>query len=283
MVDEATTIALKPRRIQIAGLDLVIWRTGDGIRVGPNECPHLGACLHDGRVVDGRIVCPWHALELGDERHGAWETLPVHDDGLLVWVRIPNDGDEPTERPFLPPRPKISDSLTAVMRMEAACDSRDVIQNRLDPWHGVHYHPHSFGTLHVLDQQEDEITVRVTYRVGAIFGVEVDARFHSPEPRTIVMTIVDGDGKGSVVETHATPMAQGRTAIIEATIACSERKGFRVARALSRLIRPRMVAAARRLWVEDALYAERLYELRARTNLRDTCATWEHTHRLQAD
>ena len=43
--------------------------------------------------------------------------------------------------------------------------------------------------------------------------VEVDAVFHCPEPRTIVMTIVEGEGKGSVVETHATPIAPGRTAV----------------------------------------------------------------------
>lgn len=283
VIDAADAISERPRRVQIAGRDLVVWRYENEFRVGPNECPHLGACLHDGRVSDGRIVCPWHALELGHEKHGTWDRFPVHNDGVLVWTRLPGDGEEATDGPVIAMRPPISESLSAVMRMEAACESRDVIQNRLDPWHGVHYHPHSFGTLHVIDQQDDEITVRVTYRVGGIFGVEVDARFHSPEPRTIVMTIVEGDGKGSVVETHATPIASGRTAIIEATIATSDRKGFRFARALSRWIRPRMVSAAKRLWVEDAQYAERLFELRARTKLADPCTTSEHTHRLLAD
>ncbi len=44
------------------------------------------------------------------------------------------------------------------------------------------------------------------------------------------MTIVDGEGIGSVVETHATPLTKGRTAIIEATLATSERAGVRAAR-----------------------------------------------------
>ncbi len=70
----------------------------------------------------------------------------------------------------------------------------------------------------------------MTFQIGR-FGVPVVAEFTSPEPRTIVMRIVDGEGTGSVVETHATPVgpsADGRprTAVIEAVIAHSDRPGF---------------------------------------------------------
>src|SRR6185312_5941047 len=130
-------------------------------------------------------------------------------------------------------------------------------------WHGAHYHPHSFGRLRVIEQLEDSITVRVAYRVAGPFAVEVDARFHCSDPRSIVMTIVRGEGVGSVVETHATPLADGKTAIIELTYATSERLGFALAARAQRWLRPLMKWAARRLWVEDAAYAERLYELRS--------------------
>jgi isorenieratene synthase len=115
----------------------------------------------------------------------------------------------------------------------------------------------------VVDRQADEITVRVAYRVLGPLAVEVDARFHCPDPRTIVMTIVRGEGEGSVVETHATPTRPGHTAIVEATLATSERRGFELARRSGRVLRPIMRWAARRLWTEDAQYAERLYALRA--------------------
>ena len=92
--------------------------------------------------------------------------------------------------------------------------------------------------------------------------VETDAVFFSPEPRSIVMTILEGEGKGSVVETHATPIEDGRTAIVEATLATSDREGFKHALKLQRLIRPLIERSARRLWVDDVAYAERLYELR---------------------
>ena len=82
------------------------------------------------------------------------------------------------------------------------------------------------------------------------------------------MTIVDGEGTGSVVETHATPIAAGRTAVIEATLATSERPGFGHALKLARWLRPAINARAARLWVEDIAYAERRYQLRAHAPVR---------------
>jgi hypothetical protein len=75
-----------------------------------------------------------------------------------------------------------------------------------------------------------------------------------------------------VVETHATPLVDGRTAIIEATLATSERTGFRRALKAAGIIRPFMLRAQRKLWVEDAAYAERTYALRQ-------AATEHRTHR----
>ena len=89
----------------------------------------------------------------------------------------------------------------------------------------------------------------------------------SPRMRTIVMHILEGEGAGSVVETHATPTLvdeRGRqhSLVVEATIAYSARPGFRAARAVAPALRPLIRATARRLWVDDVAYAERLYALR---------------------
>ena len=56
--------------------------------------------------------------------------------------------------------------------------------------------------------EDDRFLVAVTFTVGR-FGVPVHAEFSSPDPRTIMMEIVDGEGAGSVVETHATPVRAG--------------------------------------------------------------------------
>jgi hypothetical protein len=198
-------------------------------------------------------------LRLGADGHGAWRPLPAHDDGVLAWVRLGTESDA-LPAPVLPPRPRTSSM--ASFRMEARCEPADVIANRLDPWHGAHFHPYSFAALEVVDETDDMLTVRVEKRILGPVRVEVDATFHSPEPRTIVMTIVAGEGAGSVVETHATPIAPGRAAIVEATLATSDRPGFRHVLRLARFIRPFIERSARRLWVDDAAYAERLYHLR---------------------
>lgn len=260
VVCSARSIGKEPVRHTVAGRDLVVWRAGDVISVAPNACPHMGASLAGGCVRGGQLVCPWHGLELGDKPHGKWRPLPVYDDGVLVWVRMTGPDDDPSVAPFLPERP--ASFVDAVMVKEAECEPEDVLANRLDPWHGTHFHPYAFTSLRVIDPQDDEITVRVAYKIWRRLAVEVDARFHTPDPRTIAMTIVAGDGEGTVVETHATPRTAGRTAIIEATLATSDRPGFRLAMRTSGLLRPLIRWAADRLWVDDAAYAERRYQLR---------------------
>jgi isorenieratene synthase len=260
-LDASAALDARPRRYVVRGRALVVWRDGQGLVAAPEACPHLGASLAGACVRDGQLICPWHGLLLGRAGRAGWKPVRGHDDGVLFWVRLDDEPDL-ASAPIVPARP--ASPLAAVVRVEAACDPRDVIANRLDPWHGTHYHPHSFARLRVVDQDERAITVRVAYRVLGPLAVEVDARFHCTDPRTIVMTIVRGEGEGSVVETHATPLEPGRTAIVEATLATSERRGFGVARALAPAVRAMMRRAAGRLWVEDAAYAERLHALRRR-------------------
>lgn len=260
VVDATRALSTTPRTYWVRGKRLVVWLQDGRPMAAPEACPHMGASLEGAKVCEGRLLCPWHGLQLGPEGHAGWKHVPTHDDGVLTWVQMPTPAEERTDAPVLPARPR--GAIDAVVRMEARCEPRDVIQNRLDPWHGVHFHPHSFGTLRVIEQRDEDITVRVAYRVLGKLAVEVDARFDCPDPRTIAMTIVRGEGEGSVVETHATPTRPGHSAVVEATLAASGRRGFGVARALSPLLRPLMQAASRRLWVEDAAYAERLYALR---------------------
>lgn len=262
-------VGIGPARFWVDGTELVVWRDGDGqAHAAPATCPHMGADLCSGRVERGKVVCPWHGLALGPRGHGDWKPFPVHDDGVLTWVRLPN-GEAPTDAPILAPRP--TTFFDGVIRVDATCEPSDVLANRLDPWHGAHYHPHSFANLRVLDATDDVLTLRVAYRVVGKLAMEVDATFHCPDPRTIVMTIVRGEGVGSVVETHATPLERpDRTAVIEATLATSERPGFGAAVRLgARAFRPAIEARARRLWVEDAEYAERRYALRRKGELPD--------------
>lgn len=256
----------RPAGRTVAGREVVLWRGADGsLRAGPGACPHLGAPLCDGAVHRGRLVCRWHGLALDGDRFGGWSPYPTHDDGVLVWVRLDDvGGEEPLPAPVLSVRPPRT-SIAAVTTLFGRCEPDDVVANRLDPWHGAWFHPYSFANLRVLEaatEERDRFRVEVTFKVAGRFGVPVLAEFTCPEPRTVVMHIVSGEGEGSVVETHATPVGPARTAVIEASIAHSTRPGFALARPAAPVLRPLMRWAAARLWRDDLAYAERRYALR---------------------
>ncbi|GAB3572601.1 DUF5914 domain-containing protein [Amycolatopsis endophytica] len=261
----------RPYGFSVAGVELVAWRDPAGsLLVAPGACPHLGAPMALGSVDGDGLLCRWHGLRVdGRACH------PAFDDGVLAWVRLDRlGGEEPLPEPVVPARP--TGGVDSVARLDGVCEPRDIIANRLDPWHGSWFHPYSFTRLTVLSapdevdvaEEDDRFLVSVTFRVAPSLGVPVEAEFTCPDPRTIVMRITDGEGVGSVVETHATPLGPGRdgrprTAVIEAVVAASSRPGFAVARAAAPVLRPLMRHTAARLWKDDLAYAERRYRLRS--------------------
>jgi hypothetical protein len=256
----------------ILGREVALWRGDDGrLLAGPGSCPHLGALLDGCEVRSGRMSCRWHGLSLGADGQAGWSPFTAHDDGVLLWVRLPSTGEVPAALPTLARRPPAATSLATVIAVRGVCEPADIVANRLDPWHGTWYHPYAFSHLTVDDAASDEqrLTVDVTFRLSRTWGVPVRAEFTCPDARTIVMTIVEGEGTGSVVETHATPIGtdfRGRplTVMTEATIAHSDRPGFTLARRAARLVSPRVAATAAKLWVDDLAYAERRWQLRSR-------------------
>ncbi|GGM19281.1 (2Fe-2S) ferredoxin [Streptomyces fumigatiscleroticus] len=267
----------RPLARTVAGQEVVVWRGGGGRPVaGPGGCPHLGAPLRDSPVRCGTLVCHWHGLALDGTSFAGWEPFPAYDDGVLVWVRLDEAGGEPPlDAPVVPRRPAPGRALSAVYVGVGTCEPEDVVANRLDPWHGAWYHPYSFVDLTVTGSPavsatdtDDGFTVDVSFKVAGRLVVPVRAVFTAPGPRTVVMRITEGEGEGSVVETHATPLGpddrgRPRTAVVEAVVAASGRRGFSVARRAAPLLRPLVRAAAGRLWRDDLAYAERRWHLRS--------------------
>lgn len=264
----------RPYGLTVGGTEVVLWRSDDGVpHAGPGVCPHLGAPLRDSRVVCGTLVCHWHGLALDGSPSPGWEPFPAHDDGVLLWVRLDEaGGEEPTERPFVPARPAPGRGVDAVFTTAGRCEPQDVVANRLDPWHGAWLHPYAFVDLSVVREPrgdgDDAFVVDVSFRVAGRLVVPVRAEFTAPEPRTVVMRVTDGEGATSVVETHATPLTgpapgRPRTAVIEAVVATSDRRGFALARVAAPVLRPLMRRTAGRLWRDDLAYAERRWALRS--------------------
>ena len=219
----------------------------------------------------GELICRWHGLTLdGAAREFGWSPLPSHDDGVLAWVRLDAGRGETAG--------SAGDSATADRRHAERgrphgrrVRAEDIIANRLDPWHGAWFHPYSFTRLDVLDdthrRQVDRFLVDGDFPDGPRWACPSSrssvARTHAPSS----CASSDGEGTGSVVETHATPMGSGpdgrpRTAVLEATIAHSDRPGFKRASRVAPLITPLMRYAATKLWRDDLAYAERRYQVR---------------------
>ncbi|MEU9337309.1 DUF5914 domain-containing protein [Streptomyces sp. NPDC048290] len=260
----------RPLSATVAGHEAVLWRDATGRLVaGPGICPHLGAPLADSPVRCGTLVCHWHGLALPGGPHAGWHPWPAHDDGVLLWVRPEAAADPPPAMR----RPPARDALTAVHTVTGVCEPEDVVANRLDPWHGGWFHPYSFTDLTVVaapgeGADPDAFTVDVSFKLTHRLVIPVRAEFTAPAPRTVVMRIVEGEGTGSVVETHATPLGPGpdgrpRTTVVEAVVATSHRPGFTLARHAAPVLRPLVRRAAGRLWRDDLAYAERRYALRA--------------------
>ena len=100
----------------IAGREVVFWRnSAGGLIAGPGACPHLGALLDKCPVIDGTMYCRWHGLALTQSGDQTWSPYRAYDDGVLIWVGLPTDGEVATDRPSLPARPPLSESVSAVI------------------------------------------------------------------------------------------------------------------------------------------------------------------------
>lgn len=84
----------KPRRVRLAGTDVVLYRGGGGrLYALANRCSHRGGPLHKGRHTDSTLTCPWHlsTFRLDDGaivRGPATAPQPVYD------VRVQNGSIE---------------------------------------------------------------------------------------------------------------------------------------------------------------------------------------------
>ena len=83
----------RAKRVQASGLDLILFRVGDGYRAYHNVCPHANAPLHTGRVAHGTLRCPWHGWEfdLATGRHVlqpacTLDAYPVEVEGDRLFV-----------------------------------------------------------------------------------------------------------------------------------------------------------------------------------------------------
>jgi phenylpropionate dioxygenase-like ring-hydroxylating dioxygenase large terminal subunit len=113
---EATSLRRKPIELKRLGISLALWRDAEGQpRVVAGACPHRGAAMGTGRVVDGELECPWHGFRFdgtgrctlmpceGKEaripKAMRLQRYPVREAHGLIWMWW---GDEREDYPPLP-------------------------------------------------------------------------------------------------------------------------------------------------------------------------------------
>jgi phenylpropionate dioxygenase-like ring-hydroxylating dioxygenase large terminal subunit len=80
---ESNALGRRPVRLRRLGRDLVAWRDGRGrAALVPRHCPHRGAGLENGRVIDGELECPWHGFRF--DHAGACTAIPCNVPGTRI-------------------------------------------------------------------------------------------------------------------------------------------------------------------------------------------------------
>ena len=103
-VDEVANLPFKSRLLDV---DLVLFRSKQGIAIVRDRCPHRHVRLSAGHVQDGEIICPYHALAFNGEGRCTLvpalgptarlpesyrvESFPVKVRNGLVWTTIGGD------------------------------------------------------------------------------------------------------------------------------------------------------------------------------------------------
>jgi vanillate O-demethylase monooxygenase subunit len=75
-VARSDEVADKPVKARLLDMDLVVYRTGDTIRVARDLCAHRGAALSLGWIEGDAIVCPYHGLRYDPD--GRCIGIPAH-------------------------------------------------------------------------------------------------------------------------------------------------------------------------------------------------------------
>ena len=77
------------RLFQADGKDVAVFNLDGEILAIEDTCLHAGGPLHEGSILDGKIVCPWHHWEF-DLHDGSCALNPFHK--LAVYATRVEDG-----------------------------------------------------------------------------------------------------------------------------------------------------------------------------------------------
>ncbi len=175
-----------PVPLKALGRDLVLWRGADGkARCLDDCCPHRGARLSFGRTEGDLISCRYHGVavdgagviarvpglaDCGLEGKQAVKSYAVEEAADGVFVYFPS-AEAPDPPPLTLPLELTSDAFTHFLCTAPwNCNYRYVLDNLVDPMHGIFLHSDTFTLSNGVQQDtvaiEKTATGFITKRVG---------------------------------------------------------------------------------------------------------------------
>lgn len=163
-----------PLGVTRLGTRLVVWRDGDGqMHVQRDICPHRGAPLSKGLMIDGRLTCGYHGVQVDGEgtivnvpalpgcplvgKKNAVRSYPTQEIAGVVFAYL--GGDEAPE--FDLPYEFTDEAWTGFPCSAAwATNYRYALDNLVDPMHGAYLHADSFTLAN--GSKDDTFRVRQT-------------------------------------------------------------------------------------------------------------------------
>ncbi|WP_216679748.1 FAD-dependent oxidoreductase [Hymenobacter siberiensis] len=116
------------------GPQVLLTRQQGRVHAFAAHCPHYGAPLEKGRVVGGKLICPWHhacfKLESGHLcEPPALDDLPafaVREADGRIWVQLPDSPPASTEKPAATPTAEVGGTPPAALA-QAPVDARTLV------------------------------------------------------------------------------------------------------------------------------------------------------------
>ena len=166
-----TEIDDKPLGRRICGERMVFYRGDEGVVAALDDfCPHRGAPLSLGRVIEGRLVCGYHGLEMGCKgqtiampgqrvaKFPVIRSYPVVERHGFIWV-WPGDAAL-ADVATIPACPWADNPEWAYGggMFHIACDYRLMVDNLMDLTHETYVHATSIGQKEI-DETPSETRV----------------------------------------------------------------------------------------------------------------------------
>jgi phenylpropionate dioxygenase-like ring-hydroxylating dioxygenase large terminal subunit len=181
-----------PKQVQVLGEKVVIFRNDKGVHAFKDICIHRGAELSLGKVVDGRLVCAYHAWEY--DGTGACTKIPALPCGRpipkkaratvyqceeylgLIWVNL---GEDPAPFIHYPEAEKEGHRTIICGPYAVKANAPRVIENFLDVSHLMFVHEGLLGDVdhaEVVDYDVQFVDDRLITSKIPVFQPNADGR-----------------------------------------------------------------------------------------------------------